>query len=122
MASALMGYLPPELRFDSMSRVLALPSVAFDQRQDLPTDPGLYFLIGDDDRIVYVGEAWVSIRRRICGHKRVKQALQTGDIRIAYAVCPDAGVRGLAETFAIFSLQPELNVVHKRNPKPYFNW
>jgi excinuclease UvrABC nuclease subunit len=117
-----MGHLPPELRFDSMSRVLELPSVPFANRSFLPTVPGVYFILGDSGRLFYVGEAWVSIKRRICGHKRVKQALQVENVRIAYLPCTDKHQRILTETFAIFSLQPELNVVHKRNPKPYFDW
>ena len=106
-----MAYLPPELRLATIEQVLALPSVPFSNRWQLPEQPGVYVVL-NGDAVLYVGEAFDSIRKRWRAHNKRTQAEALGADRIAYMVCGDG--RWWAEEYAVFHLQPPLNVHYKK--------
>jgi len=106
-----MAYLPPGLRLSSVDDVKALPSVRFDARWQLPESPGVYVVMSGD-AVLYVGVAYTSIRGRWRSHARQRTATVMGADRIAYMICDDE--RWWAEEYAIFHLQPVLNVHHKK--------
>jgi excinuclease UvrABC nuclease subunit len=111
--------LPPEsLRFDTVDQVRALPCVPYSKKSLLPQAPGLYFVITDDDQVVYVGEAWESIKARWLDHAKTRALRRTTSVRIAYVLCTDSGVRHWAERYAIEHLDPPMNVHYRRKPDP----
>lgn len=109
-----MRDLPSNLKFATPESVKTLPSLAFSEKRNLPDTPGVYFVLDDDGAILYVGAAWYSLKKRWRQHNQTRRIRQGKQVRIAYLVCEDDLYRHRAEEFAIFNLQPELNVIAKK--------
>jgi hypothetical protein len=97
-----------------LARVLALPSVPFTERtKRLPERPGLYFAIGDDSEILYIGMSRKSIRQRwktwhsAVNHVR-KQGLEDR-VRIAFVLYQDTERLKEDEKAALREFRPILN-------------
>jgi hypothetical protein len=98
-----------------LERVLALPSVPFAERtKRLPDRPGLYFAIGDDSEILYVGMSRKSIRQRWkTWHGAAIQIAKEGleaRVRIAFVVYRDIDAVRHDERAAIREFRPAMNL------------
>lgn len=62
---------------------LTLPSMALNERSQLPSQPCIYFAIDSQGVVQYIGRT-VNLQARWLKHHRYKQLAQSEDIRIAY--------------------------------------
>lgn len=111
------GRFPDHLRFAAADQVMGLPFQPYAERGQLPDVPGVYFFIEAGDEIVYIGEAWISIRQRCRYHTKRWQLRDEAKVRIAFVECADDWMRRYVEVFAIAHLQPPLNVQHRKWPR-----
>jgi hypothetical protein len=91
-------------------QISILPSVAFEERQDLPAIPAVYFVLDARRQIAYIGEA-SDLQARWAGkrHQRAPQ-MHGGGYRIHWRQAPiDAAERKTAEREAINYFQPLWN-------------
>ena len=98
----------------SSIEVLRLPSIPLDDRKDLPKLPGVYFAIGPDGVVQYIGQA-ASVHSRwnkSGGHHQLRNLQEIGGVRIGY-LCGQAIDRKKLEADLIAHFQPVLN----RNPR-----
>ena len=65
----------------------ALPSVSFDERDNLPGVSGIYFVVSQAKTILYIGKA-ISIRKRWTAHHRFEELKPYKDVRIAWFTYP----------------------------------
>jgi hypothetical protein len=101
-----------------LERVLALPSVDYTERRvRLPDRPGLYFAIGKNSEILYIGMSRHSIRGRwkASFHDGACQIEKRGledQARIAYIVYADTVRLVEDEKAAIRTFSPTFNYSH----------
>jgi hypothetical protein len=88
-------------------RVSHLPSLAFQHRRDLPTAPVVYFVIGENLDVVYVGQT-ANLHDRWRSHHRALQ-MQSGDYRIHWMEVFDEQRRIEIEREAINYFRPVWN-------------
>jgi hypothetical protein len=60
-----------------------LPCLPLDQRQDLPDVPAVYFALGEEGEVLYIGKA-VSLQGRWISHHRQMQLDRIGNVRLAW--------------------------------------
>lgn len=92
----------------TLDAVLRLPSVALEDRDTLPRASGLYFVVVNDQRLVYVG-ATSDLRDRWRRHHRMQRISLMGRARIAYLLCEYGVLLARAEEAAIRQFWPPLN-------------
>ena len=88
---------------------LALPSLSLESRHNLPDKSAIYFVLDEDDEILYIGKA-VSLVKRWRGHHRLAQLEQLGNVRIAWMEC-DALLINSLETGCITHFKPLFNKI-----------
>jgi excinuclease UvrABC nuclease subunit len=94
----------------------ALPSMPFEQRKALPRVPAVYFLIGGDSEVLYIGESY-NLRSRWGHHHCLTDYEPEQELRIAWIEIEDDMMRGRIETALIWSHRPRLN--HTSGHGPY---
>jgi DNA-binding XRE family transcriptional regulator len=65
------------------------PSVPLPPRLSLPDKPGIYFAIGPNEQVLYIGRA-LSLLKRWRTHHRRDQLAEFGDVRIAWVLLPSS--------------------------------
>jgi DNA polymerase III subunit epsilon len=99
------------------------PSLNFDQLETLPEKTGVYYMLDEDEQVVYVGKS-VNIRTRIRQHfqninpKSNKLYQRVHQIR--YELTGSEMIACLLENQEIKALQPEINRAARVNTYPYF--
>jgi excinuclease UvrABC nuclease subunit len=72
---------------DNTTFLNQLPSIPFSERKKLPSCCAVYFAIGPDNKVLYVGAA-VNLRRRWWNHHRDAQLESMGCIKLSWLECP----------------------------------
>ena len=88
-----------------------LPSVALEDRKQLPTSPCIYFAIDSLGAIQYIGRA-VNLGVRWYGHQRFDSLSGMGGVRISY-IQLDADLLANVEAALIEWFDPPLNKSHR---------
>lgn len=92
-----------------MLDLLTLPSVALPPRLTLPDSPGIYFALGSDNEILYIGRARSLARRWQGSHHRRAELDQIQGVRIAWLCSENVeSLRGLEQEL-IAQFKPRLN-------------
>lgn len=91
----------------STIQVSLLPSVAFEHRADLPSMPALYFVLGSQRDVLYIGQT-ANLMTRWKSHHRALQ-MQGGGYRIHWTEIADEQRRITTEREAINYFQPIWN-------------
>ncbi len=89
---------------------LDLPSLLLESRHELPDTSALYFVLDEDDEILYIGRT-ISLVKRWRGHHLFAEFEQLGNVRIAWMEC-DARLITSSETKFIAHFKPLLNQVN----------
>jgi hypothetical protein len=92
-----------------LADILALPSLGFGERMNLPVEEGVYFAIINGDLIAYVGSTY-NFRQRWRNHDKRLYLKELGDVRIHYIIARGSYVADL-EQDAIEAFRPPLNRV-----------
>ncbi len=92
----------------TMVEILALPSVTYGQRRDLPDCSGVYFAVIDQESLAYVGSTG-SLRDRWRCHDKRRELLAMGELQVHYVVCPDDFPSNFIEQDVIEAFSPPLN-------------
>jgi excinuclease UvrABC nuclease subunit len=95
-----------------MIDIASLPSIPFGSPPDMPGGEGVYFVIGAEDRVIYIGSSWM-LKSRWQRHNKQAQCVEAGAIRIAWFNCDWRQAEDI-EAEMIFALKPRLNVRGKR--------
>jgi hypothetical protein len=89
---------------------LMLPSIPLNERSALPDIPAVYFAIGHDDVVLYVGKARrLLVRWRGTAHHRYTQLSTIGDVRLAWLPIDDDRMLQVIEALYIARIDPVLN-------------
>lgn len=94
------------------------PNLPRHEFENLPAQPGVYYFIGRNSKVIYVGKA-VDIKKRVSGHfsnnspGRQKQDFMREVYHIRYTVCPDEPSAFALETREIKRLWPRFNRAQK---------
>ena len=88
--------------------IAVLPSLPFAQRGQLPNIAGLYFVLGQEQAILYIGRA-KSLCFRWQTHHRMTQFSALPDVRIAWFAVEDESTLDDLETKAILYFEPAYN-------------
>lgn len=83
------------------------PSIAFEDRRDLPTIPALYFVLDSKRTVVYIGQTG-NLRDRWKSHHRALQ-MDRGGYRIHWRFAPDEAKRRHYEARCIEHFRPTWN-------------
>lgn len=86
---------------------LALPSLRLESRHNLPDKPAIYFVVDEDEEILYIGKA-LRLVKRWRGHHRLAQLEQLGNVRIAWMECEEKLISSF-EVALIAHFNPPLN-------------
>lgn len=86
----------------------ALPSVALQNKSELPAIACIYFAIDSQGVVQYIGRS-VNSRARWMSHHRYKQFHEMGGIKIAYLQMTDSKMLAEVEAALINWFQPPLN-------------
>lgn len=92
---------------------LALPSLPLKMRSQLPKVPAVYFVIAEDNQIIYIGQS-VNLAQRWIHHHRRAEFADTAKAQIAWLEVSDTNSRVSLESSLIAHFQPSLN--WKRQP------
>ena len=94
-----------------------LPSVLLHKRFMLPPHSGVYFVLADTEKIVYIGKA-KSLAARWIEHHKIKQIETLNHVRIAWLACKGVSTENLyrIEQECIFRFKPPLNSIGKKHP------
>lgn len=65
--------------------IASLPSLPLSERKTLPQRSGYYFVLSDDEKIIYIGMTR-DLRVRWYSHNKHKQMVEHGAARIAYLI------------------------------------
>ncbi len=87
---------------------LKLPSVRYDCKPKLPVFSGIYFVIDDFDKLLYIGQA-LNIKTRWYYHHRRHEFKGRTDIRIAWLQVEKEDLRKV-EAILIDCCKPSLNM------------
>lgn len=92
-----------------------LPSVPFENFRDLPAESGIYFVLGENNTILYIGQS-ANLKKRFAGqHHRLAALRDHSAQRIHYLAC-DGSITLELETDAISHFSPSLNInIRRRN-------
>src|SRR4051794_23714059 len=62
-----------------------LPSLPLAQRSELPSAPGVYFVLGEDNEVLYIGQS-ISLLRRwaVFTHGKLSELKKLGNVRLAW--------------------------------------
>lgn len=85
-----------------------LPSVDFEDRNQLPEVSGIYFAIDSNDNIQYIGRS-ININQRWKSHHRTQQLSSFNGVRIAYLEVSDTSLLDDIEQALINYFDPYLN-------------
>lgn len=89
---------------------LTLPSLPLEHRAALPDVPAVYFAIGCDGVVLYVGKARrLLVRWRGTTHHRYTQLSKVGGVRLAWLPIDDDRMLKAIEALYIARLDPTLN-------------
>lgn len=88
--------------------LLALPSVAFDDRKALPKCAAIYFVLNPDGTVLYIGQS-IHLAKRWAAHHRMTVLREKQAIRIAWLVMPDETLLNTAEAACITYFAPPCN-------------
>jgi DNA-binding Xre family transcriptional regulator len=91
---------------------LALPSVALDDRRQLPVEPCIYFAIDGQGVVQYVGQSQ-NPRRRWQGHNQLKHLSKMTGVCVAYMPVRPSLLTGFEEIL-ISKYRPALNCLDVR--------
>lgn len=98
---------------ETLSDVLNLLSLPFAMKGQIPTTSGVYFVLGKDGAMLYVGQS-ENLRDRFTGHNRVSDFVKAGAQCIHWLECETADLLRI-EGDCIFALLPTLNVDGKES-------
>jgi len=87
---------------------LDLPNLPLEERRALPDCAAIYFVLDNDDAVLYIGRA-ISLVRRWMAHHRAKQLLGIGSTRIAWLAVSDIALLDDIERACIIHFEPSLN-------------
>ncbi len=87
--------------------LIALPSLALDERRDLPDMAAIYFVLAGDT-VLYVGQS-ISLQQRWVAHHRLSQLNVHGGCRIAWMQVDDVSLLDGLERACIEHFCPTLN-------------
>jgi len=87
-----------------------LPSLPLAQRSELPSVPGIYFVLGEDNEILYIGQS-ISLWRRWSGakHEKLSGLQSLGNVRLAWIELESVADLEEAEKVLIGHFSPRLN-------------
>lgn len=88
--------------------VTDLPSAPFGDFRDLPAEPGIYFVLGENDKILYIGQS-SNLKSRFAGKHHQLAALRKNLARRIYWLTCAKDVALEVETAAIHFFSPLLN-------------
>lgn len=88
-------------------QVAHFPSIAFEDRRELPTVPALYFVLDSKRNVVYIGQTG-NLRDRWKSHHRAAQ-MDRGGYRIHWRFSPDEAQRRHYEARCIEHFRPAWN-------------
>jgi excinuclease UvrABC nuclease subunit len=60
-----------------------LPSILLEDRKSLPNLIAVYFVLDDNDNVLYIGQA-KNVRNRWLGHHKTNQLTKLQNVKIAY--------------------------------------
>lgn len=93
---------------------LTLPSLLLNRVQELPQKiVGIYFLIDEDDSILYVGQS-KNIRQRLMGKHHRASALKNKNVRVAWLELSDKQLLSAVENALIAWFNPTLNEANRQ--------
>lgn len=95
-------------RLSQTFRLEQLPSIDFEDRNQLPEVAGIYFAIDSNDNIQYIGQS-MNIRNRLRTHNRKQQLSELSGVRIAYLEVSDTSLLNDIEQALIDYFDPFLN-------------
>lgn len=98
--------IPP---IQAVRDLACLPSVPFKALSQLPNGRGIYFVIGPNEAVLYVGRSVGSIRSRWKNHHRIDDARAAGAVRIAWLIVSKKANIPSLEGRCIRALRPALN-------------
>lgn len=106
------------MMFSPMGVDLAsLPSVGLKLLNELPDQPGIYFVVADSE-VLYIGKA-KSIRARWYTHNRLPDILQWDNVAVSWLVFDGTPeLLNEIERACIAHFSPVLNVLHKVSARP----
>lgn len=118
------GYASPEHFLRSAGKSVTLPpSLNVEEIEALPEKTGVYYMLDQNERVIYVGKS-INIRKRIKQHfqqinpKSNKLYQRVHSIR--FEITGSDLVAFLMENHEIKLLQPEINRSARHNTFPYF--
>jgi excinuclease UvrABC nuclease subunit len=88
-------------------QIAHFPSMAYEERRDLPTIPALYFVVDSARNVVYIGQT-VNLRDRWKSHHRAAQ-MERGGYRIHWRVVENDIQRRHYEARCIEHFRPPWN-------------
>ena len=90
--------------------IAVLPALPLPQRGELPDLPGVYFALGANDEVLYIGKA-VSLcnRWKSTGHHRYKQLMAMPGVRLAWLAISTPDLLDAVEEACIKHFRPVLN-------------
>lgn len=85
-----------------------LPSVALCDRSALPTAPAIYFCLGAEGEVLYIGKT-INLMQRWTAHHRYNQLKNIKNVRLSWLECSDISLLAEIEKSLIHWFDPPLN-------------
>lgn len=86
----------------------SLPSVPLKNRRLLPRHAAIYFVLGPDNALLYVGRS-IALKQRWFSHHALSKLTAAGEVRIAWLEVKDSEFLSDLEVLCIKHFQPEMN-------------
>jgi hypothetical protein len=98
--------------FGSLKITLNLKYLPLPRRSELPKEAGIYFVVGEGDKVLYVGRT-SNLYKRWQSHHRTADLGDTGKIKVAWINTLGLSVENVmaVEQMFIRFLKPELNIM-----------
>ena len=97
-----------------------LPSVSMSERFDLPIVNGVYFVLGSQGEILYIGKA-ANLRKRWYGHHLLENRLRLATCKIAWLLADETILLDELEDACIAHFSPQWNKILKRQDSEITN-
>jgi|1186.fasta_scaffold467295_1 hypothetical protein len=85
-----------------------LPCLPLSRKRELPKGPGVYFVLGEDDEVLYVGQC-ISLHGRWLAHNKLLELQSIRDVRVSWIELETTEFLGEVETVLIGHFSPRLN-------------
>jgi Arc/MetJ-type ribon-helix-helix transcriptional regulator len=90
--------------------ICSLPSISFQERQNLPSIPAIYFVVSSEEDLLYIGQT-MNLQKRWEAHHRTKQLESFSHVRICWLSLPNTTSEELLklEYACILHFEPLIN-------------